>query len=54
MPTPHQALPFSVNLLAADRDSLPEDVSSVVKLRHLHALGAKMEGSVANHRKQES
>ena len=37
MPTPHQALPFPVNPLAAALECLPEEVSDVVELRHLHA-----------------
>jgi hypothetical protein len=43
MPTPHQAPPFSVNPPVAALASLPEEVSSVVELRHLHAPVAKME-----------
>jgi hypothetical protein len=42
MPTPHQALPFPVNPLAAALESLPEEVSDVVELRPLHAPVAKM------------
>ena len=42
MPTPHQALPFPVYPLAAALESLPEEVSDVVELRHLHAPVAKM------------
>ena len=43
MAAPKQAPPFSVNPPAAALESLPEEVSSVVELRHLHALVAKME-----------
>jgi hypothetical protein len=43
MPTPHHAPPVSVNPPVAALTSLPEEVSSVVELHHLHAPVAKME-----------
>jgi hypothetical protein len=43
MPTPKQVPPFSVNPPTAALASLPEAVSSVVELCHLHTSVAKME-----------